>query len=146
MEKDIVLVSGAVVFKEYRKRLKWLVTRKGENDEWEIPKTIVRKGESSVRASIRMMGEQAGEIATVLEEAGQTRATTTVNGKTVRQKKIYYLVMQQVVDEILGFEKIEWLEYAKAVRRLSKKKEKVVLRKAREELTKWKKANPPEVS
>ena len=139
MKNDRVLVSGAIVFKEYRRRLTWLIVKKNEENGWEIPKVVVRKGESSVKAAIRMMGEQAGIGAKVLEEAGRAGGSTSINGRVVPQKNIYYLMMQNSAGEILGFENHKWLEYAKAMRKLSSKREKVIMKQAKKELTTWKK-------
>ena len=139
MKNDKVLVSGAIVFKEYRRRLTWLIVKKNEENGWEIPKVVVRKGESSVKAAIRMMGEQAGIGAKVLEEAGRAGGSTSINGRVVPQKNIYYLMMQNSAGEILGFENHKWLEYAKAMRKLSSKREKVIMKQAKKELTTWKK-------
>ena len=139
MKNDKVLVSGAIVFKEYRGRLTWLIVKKNEENGWEFPKVVVRKGESSVKAVIRMMGEQAGIGAKVLEEAGRAGGSTSINGRVVPQKNIYYLMMQNSAGEILGFESHKWLEYAKAMRKLSSKREKVIMKQAKKELTAWKK-------
>ena len=139
MKYSKVLVSGAVIYKEYRGKRSWLVIKKAEEDDWEIPKTIVRKGESSVRAAIRMMGEQAGMSTKVLEEAGRAHGSATVNGRVVPQRFIYYLMLLKSSGEILGFERFGWFQYAKAARNLTTKREKVILKQAREELKKWKK-------
>jgi len=140
MDTNLVLVSGAVVFKEGRGKRRWFIVMQGEEDGWEIPKVFVRKGESSVRAAIRMMGEQGGMTTQVLEEAGRAGGVTTVNEKILPQRHLYYLmVLLPGVNEAIGFDKSQWLEYAKAVRALSSKRERAMLRQARKELRKWKK-------
>ncbi|MCH7641557.1 NUDIX domain-containing protein [Patescibacteria group bacterium] len=140
MDTNLVLVSGAVVFKEGRGKRRWFIVMQGEEDGWEIPKVFVRKGESSVRAALRMMGEQGGMTTQVLEEAGRAGGVTTVNEKILPQRHLYYLmVLLSETSEAIGFDKFQWLEYAKAVRALSSKRERVMLRQARKELRKWKK-------
>jgi hypothetical protein len=139
MEK-LVLVSGAIVFKKGRGKSRWLITKQAEDDEWEIPKVVVRKGESSVRASLRMMGEKGGMTTQVLEEAGRAGGVTTINGKTLPQRYLYYLmVLRAPSGEAIGFAAHKWLEYAKAVRKLSSKREQTMLRQARKEYRIWKK-------
>lgn len=139
MDKNLVLVSGAVVFREGRGKRRWFIVKQGEDEEWEIPKVFVRKGESSVRASIRMMGEQGGMSTQVLEEAGRSGGVATINGKVLPQRHLYYLMIYlSGVREAIGFEKYKWLVYADAVRKLSSKRERVILRQARKELGKWK--------
>ncbi|MFV1917345.1 MAG: hypothetical protein ACC618_02605 [Patescibacteria group bacterium] len=140
MDKNLVLVSGAVVFKDTRKKRRWFLIKGDEEDKWEIPKVYVRKVESSVRAAIRMMGEQGGMTIQVLEEAGRAGGVTTVNDKTLPQRHIYYLAMYiSSVPEAIGFESSKWFGYAESQRKLSTKREKIMLRQARAELKKWQK-------
>ena len=135
-----VLVSGAIVFKQGRGKSFWLITKQGEDDEWEIPKIVVRKGESSVRAALRMMGEKGGMTTQILEEAGRAGGVTTINGKTLPQRYLYYLlVLIAPPGEAIGFFSHKWLEYAKAVRKLSSKRERTMLKQARKEYRIWKK-------
>jgi len=139
MEK-LVLVSGAIVFKKGRGKSRWLITKQAEGEGWEIPKVVVRKGESSVRASLRMMGEQGGMTTQVLEEAGRAGGVTTINGKALPQRYLYYLmVLLAPPGEAIGFAEHKWFEYAKAVRKLSSKREQTMLRQARKEYRVWKK-------
>ena len=139
INKNLVLVSGAIVFKEGRGKRRWFVVKQtGDEDEkWEIPKVPVRKTESSSRAAIRIMGEKGGMDAKILEEAGRAGGSTTINGEIVPQRHLYYLMMQVAAGEVLGFEDYKWLEYAKAVRKLSSKRERLMIRQARQELRKW---------
>ena len=140
MDTNLVLVSSAVVFKESRGKTHWFVVKQSGAENWELPRVIVRKVESSVRAAIRMMGEQGGMTTQVLEEAGRAGGVTTINGKTMPQRHLFYLMMHLSSEgEAIGFDAIQWLEYAKAVRALSSKRERAVLKQARVELRKWKK-------
>lgn len=139
MEK-LVLVSCAIVFKKGRGKSRWLVTKQADGDEWEIPKVVVRKGESSVRAALRMMGEKGGMTTQVLEEAGRAGGVTTINGKTLPQRYLYYLMeLKAPPGEAIGFAAHKWHEYGKAVRKLSSKREKTMLKQARKEYRIWKK-------
>ena len=140
MDKNLVLISGAVLFKEGRGKIRWFIVQQGDEDKWEIAKVYVRKGESSVRAALRMMGEQGGMTTKVLEEAGRSGGVTTINGKTLSQRHLYYLmILQSGAKEAIGFPSFQWLEYAKAVRKLSSKRERMMLRQGMEEFRKWKK-------
>ena len=138
MNKDLILISGAILFKEHRGKRLWFLVKE-EDGAWEIPKVVARKTESTARAALRMMGEQGGMGAQVLEEAGRAGGVTTINGKILPQRYIYYLLMQISEGEVLGFEEYTWLEYAKAVRKLSSKRERLMIKQARKELRKWKK-------
>jgi len=140
MDKNLVLISGAVVFKEGRGKRRWFIVKQEDSEKWEIPKVFVRRGESSVRAAIRMMGEQGGMNTQVLEEAGRSGGVTTIKDKVLPQRHLYYLmILLSGAIEAIGFDKDIWLPYADAVRKLSSKRERVMLRQARKVLKKWKK-------
>jgi len=140
MDKNFVLVSGAVVFKVVRGKNRWFITKQGEDGEWELPKVVVRKGESSVRAALRMIGEKGLMSTKVLEEVGRAGGITTINGKTLPQRYLYYLmILQSASEEPIGFSDHLWAEYAKVVRKLSSKRERAMLRQARKTYRTWKK-------
>lgn len=133
-------VSGAIVYKDYGGKRKFLLIKQGEDSGWEIPKVTVRRGESSVRAALRMTGEMAGMSTQVLEEAGRSSATTVVNGKSMPVKFYYYLLIQRSGGEMLGFARHEWLEFSDALKKISLKKEKDMLKSAKVVLRDWEKA------
>jgi len=119
-----------------------MVVKQKEESDWEIPKITVRKGESSVRATIRMTSEQAGMTTRVLEEASRSTGSTVINGKPVSQKFYYYLMISKTGGaDAIGFYDFEWLDYGKAVKKLVPKKEKDVLRSARNVLKEWQKTH-----
>ena len=133
-----ISIGGAVVYKEGRgKRFYWIVANKDGN--WEIPKVTVRRGESSVRATIRMTGEIVGMNARVLEEVGRYSAVVLVNGKATPQKTYYYLLFLKAVGEIMGFEKYQWMDFKKATKAVELKREKDALKSAEELIKKWEK-------
>jgi len=140
MNKNLVLVAGAIVFKEKGSKLSWFLIKPKDAEGWEIPKVLVRKGESSVRAVLRIMGERGGMNTKVLEEAGRAGGVTTVNGKTLSQRYLYYLMlMRSGLSEAIGFENYQWLDYSQALKKLNSKREKIMLRQAKEVLRDWKK-------
>src|SRR3989344_4156050 len=142
IDKNTVLISGACLFREVRGKRQWFLVKQTKAGEREIPKVLTRKGESSVRAALRMMSEKAGISARVLEEAGRAGGATTINGKTLPQRHIYYLMLTKTTPvESIGFPESAWLDYSNAVKKLSSKREKQMLKSAREVLEKWKKAN-----
>ena len=133
-----ISIGGAVVYKEGRgKRYYWIVADKDGN--WEIPKVTVRRGESSVRAVIRMTSEIVGMNAKILEEVGRHSAVVLVNGKATPQKIYYYLLFLKAVEEIMGFEKYQWKDFKKATKALELKREKDALKNAEELIKKWEK-------
>lgn len=111
----------------------WFIVRQNEDNGWEFPKVVVRKVESSVRASIRAMSEQGGMRAQVYEEVGRKNAAVKVNGQAVSQKHIYYLLGHKGgAQEVLEFVESEWLEYSKAIKKLQSKRDQDMLRDAYE--------------
>lgn len=136
-----ILVSGAVVFRDYRGKQGWLMVKQSEELGWEIAKVMVRRGESSVHAVIRMTGEQAGMTTRVLEEAGRINTTSNANGKAINKRLIYYLMQLRSASEVIGFADYKWAEYGEALRKLASKKEQLMLRQAKEELKKWQKVH-----
>jgi len=140
IDKNLVLVSSAIVFKVEKDNDLWFLIKNSDDDEWQFPKTVMRKGESSVRGCIRMMGEQGAMTLLLLEEAGRAGGVTTINEKTLPQRHIYYVAkMLSESGEAIGFEESEWLDYSKALRRITSKREKAMLKQAKVELTKWRK-------
>ena len=138
MKTDYVLVSGAVVFKKAKNgRVYWLVVKKNEDSDWEIPKITARRGESSVKAVLRMMSEQVGMTAKVLEEVGRFGGSTTINGKVIPRRVLYYLMTITSESEALEFYDYSWHEYAKALKVIRTKKEKEMLRNAKKEYKIW---------
>lgn len=134
-----MLIGGAVVFKEIRSGKFQFLLNKNEEDEWEIIKAIARKGESSVRAAIRYTTEQGSMNARVIEEASRATGFTTVNGKSVVQKYLYYVMVFKTGGEMIGFDKVAWFDYPTAIRKLKLKREQDALRSANKIIKVWKK-------
>ncbi len=133
-----ISIGGAVVYKEGRgKRYYWIVADKEGN--WEIPKVTVRRGESSVRAVIRMTSEIVGMSARILEEVGRHTAVVLVNGMATPQRTYYYLLFLRAVGEIMGFEKYQWMDFKKATKAVELKREKEALKSAEELIKRWEK-------
>jgi hypothetical protein len=139
-KRKYLSVGGALVFKDSRKKRTFLLTKQKEGDDWEIPKISVRRGESSVRSVIRMTGEMAGINAKVLEEAGRASGVTTLNGKVLPQKYYYYLMMLKAGGtDPIGFFDAKWMDFSKALKALSLKREKDILKEGKKVLKVWEK-------
>lgn len=136
VKNNQVFVGGALVFKDTGRRHLFLIT-KGKAGDWEIPKATARRGESSVRAAIRLTGEQMGMDARVLEEVGRATGAVTVNGRVINQKIYYYIMIYKSAGEIMGFEDTKWFDFVQAKKSVSLKKEKEALDGARRFLKEW---------
>lgn len=132
------MIGGAIVFRDNRNKRQFLVVKTKEDGDWEVPKVTVRRGESSVRAVIRLTGEQGGITARVLEEAGRFTGNTIVNGNSISQKYYYYLMLQKGgSSDLIGFLEFKWMEYSVALKKLASKKEKEMLKGAKDVLKEW---------
>lgn len=137
-----ISIGGAVLFRDNRGKRQFLLVKNKEDSDWEIPKVTVRRGESSVRAVIRMISEQGGMSARVLEEAGRYSGNIIVNGKSIPQKNYYYLMAQRAGgQELIGFNEFKWMEFADASKKVSSKKEKDILKSAKDVLKEWEKTH-----
>lgn len=138
-----VLVAGAVLFRERNDETEWFIVKESPDTDWEIPKTIVRKGESSVRAVLRLMGQKGSMSTRVLEEAGRSGGVSTVNGKTVPRRFIYYTMLtKSQASEAIGFAESGWFDFKEATKKLPTKKEQGILKDAYEYCKVWKKQGP----
>lgn len=146
IDKNLVLISVAIIFKEQKRgNPKWLIVKEEEEGSWTLPRIIARKTESTARAALRMSGEQLGMSTKVLEEAGRAGGVTTVNDKTAPKRELYYLVrLKAETGEAIGFHKADWFDYAGAVRKLSSKRDRKMIKAARKEYRKWKKKKEEE--
>jgi 8-oxo-dGTP pyrophosphatase MutT (NUDIX family) len=137
-----ISIGGAIVFRDNRGKRQFLLVKNKEDSDWEIPKVTVRKGESSVRAVIRLMSEQGGMTVRVLEEAGRSLGTTVINGKPVSQKYYYYLMLQKGgVSELIGFFEYKWMEFSDAIKKVPLKREKDMFKSGKDVLKEWEKTH-----
>jgi len=130
MKEQVLLVAASTLYKKRGDEITWFLVKNKADGDWEIPKTIARTGESSVRASVRSMGEQGGMRIKVLEEVGRHGGAAKVNNKVMTQRVIYYLMVHKDGDEVLGFVESGWFDYSAALRKLSTKRDKDMLKSA----------------
>lgn len=131
-------IGGAVVFRDNKGKRQFLLVKTDEDSSWEIPKVAVRRGESSVRAVIRLTGEQGGITARILEEAGRYTANSIINGNSISHKYYYYLMFQKGgPGEMIGFQDYKWMEFSDALKKMESKKEKEMFKSAKDVLKEW---------
>lgn len=133
-----LLIGGAIVFKEEKGKILYLLS-KNTDGEWELLKTPVRRGESSVRAVIRYTSEQGNMNARVLDEVGRAGGTGTINGKNVDYRYIYYLLFFKAGAEVMGIGDVSWHDYSACVKKLKLKREKDILKEAQVMVKEWEK-------
>ncbi len=139
-DKKSVLVASAIVFRDNNGKIQCFIVKESPETDWEFPKTVVRKGESSVRAALRMLGQKAAMSARVIEEAGRSNGVFTVNGKVSTKRLIHYItITKSFASETIGFTEDAWLAYKDAVKKLTSKKEQTLLKDSYEYYNLWKK-------
>jgi predicted NUDIX family NTP pyrophosphohydrolase len=133
MAEQIHLVSGALVYKSDKKsgELFWFLVKENDVGGWEVPKSVSKNGESSVRSAIRTMGERGGMRVKVLEEVGRHGGAARVGNKVMTQRVIYYLIAHKEGDEVLGYAESEWVEHSLALRRVTSKRDREMLKSGR---------------
>lgn len=137
--EDEVLIAGATVYKTRGKKYSWLLIKNPSDGEWQLPKGVVRRAESSVRATIRMLSEMTGLRARVLEEVGRTTSTTAKNKRSATRRTIYYLMQQRGKDSEISPSKTLWADLARARTKLKTATERRMLSQARSVLLVWQK-------
>ena len=139
-----MMVGGAVIFKEGKSKNLFLLSKNNEG-EWEILKSLVRRGESSVRSVIRYTSEQGNMNTRVLDEVGRATGSGTINNKIVTYKYLYYLMLFKAGAEILGMGDVSWFDYATASKKLKLKREKDMLKTASQMVKEWEKKKKKKV-
>ncbi len=135
MRNDNVLVGCAVIYQRVKgKEPQWFIVKSSEEGDWELPKTIVRRGESSVRSVIRLTQEQASMRTKILEEVGRASGAARVNGKAVNQKYLYYLMHCKDTGEIMAFTEFKWVDHKAAMKAVPLKRDQNMLKDAKQML------------
>lgn len=142
---SVKIITGAVAYREKKGAPEWFIVKTRNNEHWELPKSDVRGGESSVSAILRYMKESLGIKAQVLEEAARAKLTITANGAPVEQNLFFYIMRQsKAMPEDLPFlvtTTIEgdWVNYSTAKRRLELVREQKALTEANNYVKQWQK-------
>lgn len=134
-----MMIGGAIVFKEGKGKKLFLLSKNNDGD-WEILKTTVRRGESSVRAVIRYTSEQGNMNARVLDEVGRSTGSATINSRLISQKYIYYLLYYKAGAEVMGLGEVGWFDKDQSIKKITLKREKDMLKTANTMIKGWEKA------
>ncbi|MBI3443130.1 NUDIX domain-containing protein [Candidatus Woesebacteria bacterium] len=128
--------AGGVVYKNDL----WLITKSAPSELypkgfWRLPKGWINEGENLEEAALREVREEAGIKAKIISKIGTEKYFLTFRGKRILKFVTFYL-MEWVRDlpDGPGFEteKIEWLPFDEAYKKLSHRGEKEILRKGRD--------------
>ena len=130
--------AGGIVFKPKGKEILWLVLKPAGNEKWRFPKGKINSAESSVAASKREVREETGIEPELLGKIGEEKYFFVENNQKVFKTVIFYL-MKYLKQTEIGFnketEKIAWLPFLKAKKRLAFNKDQDLLEKAKKLLS-----------
>lgn len=143
------LITAATIFRKKKGAVEWLVLKSEVKAPGTLPKGVVRRGESSVGAILRMLREEKGMAVEVLEESGRLASTSTKEGSKVSEKVIYYLI-EELASSERGKPPLEekWGQYAQVAKLLTDRERKMLsqakdvlkgLAKGKEQVSKQKK-------
>jgi len=131
--------AGGIVFKYKNKDIFWLVIKPTDDGRWRFPKGQINASESSVAASKREVREETGVEAELLGKIGEERYLFVQNKQKILKTVIFYLMKylkQTGVDfDKKEVEKIAWLPFIQAKKRLAFKQDKDLLAKAKKLLS-----------
>lgn len=139
--------AGAIIFRRENKEIKYLLLyyasgAKAPRDYWDFPKGHIEKGEKEINTVQREVKEETGlEDIKIIEGFKEWMKYFFKHGeKTVFKIVTYFLAETKIKNikisrEHIGF---EWLSYEKALRQLTFKNAKEILKKANDFLVKHK--------
>lgn len=136
--EDEVLVSSAVVYKSRAGKNSWLLVKTGD-EQWQLPKGVVRRTESSVRAAIRTLSEMAGIRGRIIEEVGKSSVRSGKGSKALVRRTIYYLMQQRGKDGIEATARVVWVNPNNIRGKVKSATERKMLVEARKLLSEWQK-------
>ena len=125
--------AGAIIFRKDKGGIKYLVLLYGAG-HWDYVKGNVEPGEEEEETLVREAEEEAGLIDLKLVRGFKERINYFYksNGQTIAKEVVFYLTETQTKDAKLSFEHKEykWLDFDKAVKQVTYKNSKDVLKKA----------------
>ncbi len=123
---------GAVVFRK-NQEVKYLLLHY-EAGHWDYIKGEVEKGESEKDTVVRELREETGITDARFIEGFREEISYfyKMGGRTIYKEVVFFLMETETSDVVLSFEHTgyEWLDYQKAMERLTFENAKNILRKA----------------
>jgi 8-oxo-dGTP pyrophosphatase MutT (NUDIX family) len=131
--------AGAVVFRRENKKIKYLLIQYAWG-HWEFPRGLMRKGETLEETAKREIKEETGiEDLNFLEGFKEwIKFFFKLKGKTIMKIATFLLAETKTKKIRLSFEHKDyaWLEYDQALKKLTFKNSKEILKKANDFLKK----------
>ena len=131
--------SGAVVFRKERNKIVYLLLHYGKG-HWDFPKGHIEKGETEEETAIREAKEETGieDLKFLDGFKEKIEYFFRQEGKTIHKMVIYFLAETKTKDIKISFEHsgFEWLDYEKALEKITFNNSREILKKAHSHLIK----------
>lgn len=125
--------AGIVVFRKENSKILYLVLHYGKG-HWDFPKGHIEKGETEKDAAVRETQEETGiSDLNFIEGFKEKIGYFFRQGKKLVHKEVIYFLAETKTGEVkLSFEHsgFEWLDYEKAIEKITFKSSKEILKKA----------------
>jgi len=141
--------SGIIVFRKEKNKIFYLLLYKKANppykEAWDFPKGNVEKGEDEIKAAKRETFEETGikSLKFIPDFREKIKIFYRKGDKLVLKEIIFYLAETKTKRVKISFEHNDyaWLPFQKALKKLTYKKSKEILKKANELLKSYKSEN-----
>ncbi len=117
--------AGGIVFKNSKAGVLILLCQHSQHHGWGFPKGLIgdkEKGESKISTALREVEEETGTKGEIVEEIDPVTYWYVFEGEKIK-KTVYYYIMKFVGGDItkhdFEMEKVEWVEQANVVDKLT---------------------------
>jgi len=84
--------AGGVVFRNVGKKNQFLLIKPAGINRWQLPKGLIKNGESSKQTALREVKEEGGVEAKIVEKLGDSRYFFVWEGKKIFKSVAYFLM------------------------------------------------------
>ena len=131
-EGEKVAAGGMVIDRDDAGSVRVLVVHRPRYDDWSFPKGGVKRDEAIEAAALREVKEETGIECRIVNDLASVRYRYKTGSGRLRPKVVHYFLMEPVAGNPLANEdesdKVEWVDYEEAMRRLSYDHDKQLLR------------------
>lgn len=138
--------AGAIIFRKEKNKIYYLllhypgVSHRAEKDYWDFPKGHIEKGEREIETVRREVFEETGlkDIEFIEGFKEGIKYFFKFRGKNILKFVTFYLAETKIKDVKISFEHLgyKWLSFEEAIKKLTFKNAKEILRKANNFLSK----------
>jgi 8-oxo-dGTP diphosphatase len=126
---DVIQAAGGLLWRKGKRGPQIAVVHRPRYDDWSLPKGLLKEGESWQQAALREVGEETGCQALLGDFLGCNCYMVEGQPKVVLFWQMA-LREEEVYDRHEEVDRLVWLSPKKALKRLSYKNEKALLKEA----------------